>query len=259
MKNRQIVDNIGRRMNFNRAKTRNILFFCITFLFILWFPKTAQATWSITAVNPETGEVGIAGASCTYSVWGIAGVAPGKGVIVAQARSNMKAKRLGVKMLLEGANPKEVIKAITDPNFDPTFSSQQYGVAAFGFENDSRSYTGADVSDVKAEAQGYGVSVQGNILPNTNVVIEALKAFELSLKNGKMSFADSLIAALEAGAAAGGDRRCGKQKARSAFIIVANPTDDKSSPYLNLKIKTYFVNPINLLRQMYDKWKKGRQ
>lgn len=243
-------------MNFDRTKILNFLLFYLIFSFVLWFPYAAHATWSIIAVNPKTGEFGIAGASCTYSVWGIAGVAPGKGVIVAQAKSNMKAKKLGVKMLLEGASPKEVIIAITDPKFDPTFSLQQYGVAAFGFENDSRSYTGADVSDVKAEAYGYGVSVQGNILPNTKVVSEALKAFESSLKNGKKSFADSLIVALEAGAAAGGDRRCGKQKARSAFIIVANPADDKSSPYLNLKIKTYFANPINLLRQMYDKWKR---
>ncbi|NNL77050.1 MAG: DUF1028 domain-containing protein [Desulfobacterales bacterium] len=246
-------------MNFNRTKILNFLLFCLIFSFVLWFPNATHATWSITAVNPKTGEVGIAGASCTYSVWGIAGVAPGKGVIVAQAKSNMDAKRLGVKMLMGGASPKEVLKAITDPKFDPKFSVQQYGVAAFGFENESRSYTGADVSDAKAEAQGYGVSVQGNILPNTKVVIETLKAFESNLKNGQMSFADSLISALEAGAAAGGDRRCGKQKARSAFIIVANPCDDKSSPYLNLKIKTYFANPINLLRQMYDKWKKGRQ
>ena len=71
-------------MNFNRTKTLNLFLLCAAFSFVLWFPNVAQATWSITAVNPETGEVGIAGASCTYSVWGIAGVAPGKGVIAAK-------------------------------------------------------------------------------------------------------------------------------------------------------------------------------
>jgi len=95
----------------------------------------------------------------------------------------------------------------------------------------------------------------GNILPNTNVVNAALKAFASSSKNDKSSLADRLMAALEAGASAGGDRRCGKQKARSAFIIVARPTDDKNSPYLNLKIKAYFANPIKLLRHKYDDWK----
>ncbi len=182
-------------MNFNTTKTLNLLLLCFSFLFVLWFPNPAHATWSITAVNPETGEVGIAGASCTYSVWGIAGVAPGNGVIVAQAKSNKKAKRLGVKMLLEGANPEDVIKAITDPIFDPTFSIQQYGVVAFDYENDSRFFTGENVSDAKAEAQGYGVSVQGNILLDKKVVNETLKAFESSLKDGQMSFADRLLSA----------------------------------------------------------------
>lgn len=242
-------------MNFNKTKALNSLVLCVSFLFFFWFSNVAQATWPVTAVNPETGEVGIAGASCTYSVWGIAGLAPGKGVIAAQAMSNKNARRLGVKMLLEGASPTEVIEAITDSKFDPTFSTQQYGVAALGFENETRSYTGANVHDVKADTQGYGVSVQGNILPNEDVVIETMKAFVNSLKNGKLSFADCLMAALEAGAAAGGDRRCGKQKARSAFIFVANPDDNSSSPYLNLKIKTYFANPINVLRKMYDEWK----
>lgn len=234
----------------------NKLLLYVSFLFVFWFPNIVHATWSITAVNPEAGEVGIAGASCTYSVWGIAGIVPGKGVIAAQAMSNKNAKMLGVKMLLKGASPTEIIEAITDPKFDPTASTQQYGVVAIGFENETRSFTGVNVHDVKADAQGYGVSVQGNILPNKDVIIETMKAFDNSIKNGKWSFADCLMAALEAEAKAGGDRRCGKQKARSAFIFVASLDDIPSSPYLNLKAKNYFANPVKILRKMYDQWKQ---
>ncbi len=43
---------------------------------LLSLPRLAMATWSITAVNPKTREVGIAGASCTDFVFGIAGIAP---------------------------------------------------------------------------------------------------------------------------------------------------------------------------------------
>ena len=39
------------------------------------------ATWSILAVDPETSQVGIAGATCGPMVWGIAGIAPGHGVV----------------------------------------------------------------------------------------------------------------------------------------------------------------------------------
>jgi uncharacterized Ntn-hydrolase superfamily protein len=231
----------------------------ISVLFFLLFQNFAFATWSITAVDPKTGEVGIAGASCTDSVYGIAGVAPGKGVIVAQAASNMQAKRKGVEMLLTGHSPKEVIDAIINPKFDPSFAIQQYGVVALGFENESMAYTGTDVSDMKADAQSHGVSVQGNILPNTKVVSETLNAYESCSKNGKMNLADCLMAALEAGAAADGDRRCGTKKAHSAFVVVARLTDGMKSFYLYIKIpgwKTFGRNPVKLLRKKYDNWKR---
>jgi uncharacterized Ntn-hydrolase superfamily protein len=224
---------------------------------LLLLPNPALATWSITAVDPKTREVGIAGASCTDFVFGIAGVAPGKGVIVAQAMSNMAAKRLGVRMLLEGASPRAVITAITDPDFDPNFSVQQYGVAALGFESKSATYTGADTDGWKGAAQGYGVSVQGNILTDAKVVSGALAAFEAASENGRASLADRLMAALEAGAGSGGDSRCGAQKARSAFIIVAKPTDDVNAPYLRINIpgqEEGGANPVRLLRNKYDTW-----
>ena len=48
-------------------------------------PGSASATWSIVAVDPETREVGIAVASCIGGVEVTAGIAPGKGVVTAQA------------------------------------------------------------------------------------------------------------------------------------------------------------------------------
>lgn len=48
-------------------------------LFLLAQARLARATWSVTAVDSKTKEVGIAGASCTDFVYGIAGVAPGRG------------------------------------------------------------------------------------------------------------------------------------------------------------------------------------
>lgn len=233
----------------------------IALLFILLLsPAVSNATWSIVAVDSKTKEVGIAGASCTDFVFGIAGVAPGKGVIVAQAMSNMSAKRLGIKMLLEGASPQEVIAAITKPDFDPNFDLQQYGVAALGFNGRTATYTGENTDGWKGFAQGYNVSVQGNILTDAEVVSNALSAFEAATKNPEMSLADRLMAALEAGAAKGGDRRCGSQKARSAFIIVARPEDDAKSPYLRINIpgqEEGGANPIKLLRREYDRWRRS--
>lgn len=219
-----------------------------------------MATWSITAVDPKTKEVGIVGASCTDFVYGIAGVAPGKGVIVAQALSNMRAKSLGEKMLLQGASPQEVLAAITDPAFDPDFSAQQYGIVALGFEDKSATYTGTGTPGWKGDLRGFGVSVQGNILTDKNVVSNALKAFQKAAKNAKMNLADRLMAALEAGTkGSGGDRRCGEQRARSAFIVVESPTPNGTTPYLLINITGQQAgddNPVTLLRRKYDEWRR---
>lgn len=234
----------------------------ISLLFVLLLsPASSKATWSIVAVDSKTKEVGIAGASCTDFVFGIAGVAPGKGVIVAQAMSNMAAKRLGTKMLLEGASPQEVVTAITKPDFDPNFDLQQYGVAALGYAGRTAAYTGEHTDGWKGFAQGYNVSVQGNILTNAEVVGSALSAFEAAARNPNMNLADRLMAALEAGAAKGGDRRCGSQKARSAFIIVAGPEDEAKTPYLRINIpgqEEGGANPVKLLREEYDRWRRSK-
>lgn len=224
--------------------------------------RHAAATWSITAVDPKTKQVGIAGASCTNFVYGIAGVAPGKGVIAAQAMSNMEAKSLGMKMLLEGASPQKVLAAITDPAFDSDFSEQQYGIVALGFEDKPATYTGADTADWKGDLRGYGVSVQGNILTDAQVVRNALAAFEAAAKDQKTSLADRLVAALEAGTkGGGGDRRCGEQRARSAFVVVESPTPNGKTPYLLINVtgrEAGSANPVELLRKKYDEWRRRR-
>jgi hypothetical protein len=60
----------------------------------------AKATWSVIVIDPNTKEIGIAGASCTYSVYGIGGIVPGKGAVVVQAMSNKLARNKGLQMML---------------------------------------------------------------------------------------------------------------------------------------------------------------
>ena len=60
-------------------------------LFALLTAGDAAATWSIVAIDPATREVGIAGASCIAGAQEIAGLAPGRGAIAAQAMANFGA------------------------------------------------------------------------------------------------------------------------------------------------------------------------
>ena len=63
--------------------------------------------------------------------------------------------------------------------------------------------------------------------------------------------------ALLAGSEAGGDKRCGEQKASSAFITVMRPGDDPKKPHLNLVISGIGKggnNAVNVLEDRYRKW-----
>jgi uncharacterized Ntn-hydrolase superfamily protein len=166
-------------------------------------PADAGATWSIVAVDPATREVGVAGASCVGNTQMIAGLAPGRGAIAAQAMGNLAGRDRGVEMLAGGASPREVIAAIASARFDSlagvdTSRLRQYGVAALGFENAPAAYTGSWTSDWSGHDLAPNVSVQGNLLVGPAVVARALAAFTAAPLAGAGRLADRLLRALEA-------------------------------------------------------------
>ena len=198
------------------------------------------------------GEVGSAGASCTGYVAGIVGIAPGHGVIVAQARSNSHARKRGVQMLLDGKSPQSIVDAVANGEFDDYFQEQQYGVAALGFADAPAVFTGDNTHDWQGHATAQGVAVQGNILTGPEVVEATLAAFEASRS---LPLADRLLAALEAGGEAGGDSRCGDQDALSAYLAVAKPDDPPNDPYVKFIVpvqKRGGDNPVRVLRALFQ-------
>lgn len=222
-----------------------------TLLFLL--PNAAAATWSIVAVDVATGEVGSAGASCTGFVAGIVGVVPGHGVIVAQARSNGNAREEGVRMLRSGADPETIIAAVANSTFDPNFEEQQYGVAALGSSRKSASFTGASTHAWQGHELADGVAMQGNILTGPEVVSATLEAFQ---RNRSVPLAERLLLALEAGASAGGDNRCGEQRALSSYLVVSRPDDAEASYYLTIVVpgqRPGGRNAVQVLRERYDR------
>ena len=89
----------------------------------------------------------------------------------------------------------------------------------------SGSTPAAQCVDWGGAVAGEGFSVAGNMLANERVIQETAQAFQESQK----AFAERLIAALEAGEAAGGDKR-GKQ---SAALLICSTED---YPELNLRV-----------------------
>lgn len=255
-------------------------------LTLLAAPGLAWATWSIVAVDPVTREVGVAGASCTPYSDRIAGLVPGRGALVAQGSTNAAARDLALGQLRAGAPAARILATITRRQYDPNgFMSgldyRQYGVATLDGPS-TANFTGARAFAWAGAARGPDVSVQGNILRSPRVVAAARAAFDAPPGAAAPRLADRLMAALEAGARQGGDRRCARElPALSAFIKVAGPGDPPDRPGLDLvarapNAKKYGTvglfwrlwvrpeaadgrpSPVAALRQAYDRRRAAR-
>jgi uncharacterized Ntn-hydrolase superfamily protein len=167
------------------------------------------STFSIVAADPATGEVGVAVQSKYFAVgnvvpWAKAGV----GAVATQAAGIAGYGPHLLALLEEGLAPAEAIeRALAD---DPARETRQLGVVTAAGE--AASFTGAECNAWAGHETGPGFAVQGNILAGEEVVRGMARAFRET--PGKL--AERLVAALEAGQAAGGDKR-GQQ---SAAVLV---------------------------------------
>lgn len=228
----------------------------ITLILVFIANTHVFATWSIIIIDQKTKEIGIAGASCTHNCYGIGEILPGKGAIIVQAMSNNQAREKGMEMIRSGNSPQEIIKVLREPLYDP--ERQQYAIVSFRHFDFPATYTGRSTHDFGGTITGPGFSVQGNTLTGENVLKEIYEAVLRGQRDG-LPIDKILMLALEAGARAGGDKRCGEQTATSAFITVARPGDRK--PYLNLQIfgqRKGGPNAVSVLSSKYDKWIEKR-
>lgn len=175
------------------------------------------ATFSILGYDPETGEVGGAVQSRVFSVGnGVLWAEANVGVVATQAVVDVSYGPQGLELLEQGLAPAEVVEAIlrNDPNPQPerwTIEGRQFSV--MDARGNVATHTGPRASDWAGHRIGTHVSAQGNILAGPAVVEDMVAAFEAT--EGHLSY--RLLAALEAGQAAGGDTR-GMQSA--AMLIV---------------------------------------
>jgi uncharacterized Ntn-hydrolase superfamily protein len=224
----------------------------ITLLLLLTtlFSNHCYATWSIIAVDRKTGEIGIVGASCTFDVSGIASIVPGKGAIVVQAGSSYFARMKGVELMNNGATLEEILEAMMNDEFQP--ERQQYGLILLDSNTKPLVYSGSEIHQWNGEKLGDDFSVMGNTLPGEQVILNAYKAFD---ENRDKTLAERLMLALKAGEQAGGDKRCGTQYARSAFIMVYKPEDGAILELAIQGIEKGGKPAVTLLNEQFNFWR----
>jgi uncharacterized Ntn-hydrolase superfamily protein len=215
---------------------------------------TAEDTFSIVAVDPATGQVGSAGASCIAGSIIISDVHPGVGAIHTQSWWNAQNQNNARQRMNEGYSPQEIIDWLVanDAQNNPTI--RQYGVVDLIDGGRSAGYSGINCSDYKGHNLAPTYAIAGNILLGQ----EILDDMEAGFVDTPGSLADKLMAALQGANVPGADTRClsdGKP-AISAFIRVARPHDEPGGYYLDLNVNNTAPaqNPIDMLQVLYDEW-----
>jgi uncharacterized Ntn-hydrolase superfamily protein len=214
----------------------------------IWQPV---ATFSVLGYDPDTGEVGGAVQSRVFCVgngvlWGEANI----GVVATQAIVDVSYGPQALELLRKNIPPAEVVKQVWEADPDPrperwTKHGRQFAV--MNAKGEYAAFTGPKASEWAGHQGGKYVTAQGNILTGEAVVGDMVTAFETT--EGHLAL--RLLAALEAGQAAGGDKR-GMQSA--AMLIVK----EKGGVWLNNDVVLRLQvddnpEPIKELRRLVEK------
>jgi uncharacterized Ntn-hydrolase superfamily protein len=261
--------------------------------FLLGGAMPAGATWSVMALDRNSGTIVVASAACTAQR-GLAAmrakglmdieaiVVPGRAVAVSQAdfdqtRDNQK---LIYAELAKGTDPERILESLIRQ--DPAVAMRQ--VAILDMEGRHVGFSGPATAAVSLHDQGQvpgtGIwySIQGDAFPNAEAVPAAVQA----LTEYKQDLAERVMAAMEAADAKGGDRRCSCQSeprvsavcetrtAQVAYMLRAEKADANSelsdpgryAMYINVTDEDIKpaenANPVKTLRLRYEEWKRTR-
>jgi uncharacterized Ntn-hydrolase superfamily protein len=194
-------------------------------------------TWSIVARDPAGDAWGVAVASRFFAVGSLCPhVRPGAGALSTQALINPTYGPRGLEMAAQGMPAADVIRELLAG--DEGRAARQ--IHMLDVQGRVAAHTGADCIGWCGHRGGENLSVAGNMLTGPEVVDAT---FETFMKATDQPFAERLLAAMQAGEAAGGDKR-GKQ---SACLVIHTGED---YPNLSLRADDH-ADPLAELRRLY--------
>ena len=198
-------------------------------------------TWSIAAHDPKTGAFAVAvatkafavGASCPF-------VRAGVGAVSTQSMTNRYLGPAILDGMARGLPPAAAIEGALAGD-EGRGLRQVHAVDRFGR---AAAWTGGNCVEWCGSVSAGGISVAGNMLAGAPTIQETLRVWNI---HDDLPMPERLMAAMEAGEAAGGDRR-GRQSA--AMVLVT--TED--FPDLNLRVDDHAA-PLVELRRLLDLWR----
>jgi len=160
-----------------------------------------------------------------------------------------------LEFLRQGARPGDIIKRVLDQDPDPLpdrWTKQGRQFAVMNLKGEYAAYTGPKATEWAGHKGGKYATAQGNILAGPKVVDNMIENFE----NTTGHLSQRLVAALEGGQAAGGDKR-GQQSA--ALIIVRKGCGVwlNNDTELRLQVDDN-PEPIKELKRLVEMWNQRR-
>jgi uncharacterized Ntn-hydrolase superfamily protein len=204
------------------------------------------ATFSCVGFDPETGDLGVIVQSKFFAVgsvvpWARADV----GAVASQAFGNTSFGPRGLDLLAEGKSPDEALTALLAA--DSLRERRQVGIV--DAKGRSATYTGKQCMPWAGGISGPDFAAQGNILVGEATV----QAMSAAFQSTKGMLGDRLMAAIEAGQAAGGDSR-GMQSAAILIVRKGGGYGGNNDRYCDLRVDDA-TDPIAELHRIYNIWK----
>jgi uncharacterized Ntn-hydrolase superfamily protein len=219
-------------------------------------PFPPVATFSILGYDPGTGEVGGAVQSRVFSVGnGVLWAEADAGVATTQAIVDVSYGPKSLALLRAGMTPSAIIRAVLDSDPDPRpadWTKEGRQLAVMDAKGNYAAYTGPKATPWAGNKGGTYCTAQGNILAGEEVVNGMVGAFEKA--SGHLSL--RLMAALDGGQAAGGDKR-GMQSAAMVIVKKNGGVWLNNDVVLRLQVDDS-PEPLNELRRVVEKWNAGR-
>ncbi|MEO1493552.1 MAG: DUF1028 domain-containing protein [Pseudomonadota bacterium] len=195
-------------------------------------------TYSILAHDADQGLFGLAVASKFFAVGAICPWSGGPhGAAMSQALPNPELGHRALGLLAEGHRAADIVPMLH--GMDAGIDQRQFHV--IDAHGGAAAHTGANCVDWCGHKTAHGVSVAGNMLAGPAVVADTLTCWH---DRSDLPIVERLIAAMQAGEDAGGDKR-GRQ---SIAIRVQGP---EVFPRLDLRVDDH-ADPIPEVRRLYS-------
>ena len=194
-------------------------------------------TWSILARDPESGLYGLAVASRFFAVGALCPWSGGPhGAAMSQALPNPELGARALMLLAQGHRAQAVVEMLG--GMDRGIEQRQLHV--IDADGGTAARTGADCVAWCGHLTEDGVSVAGNMLAGPRVIAATLAAYQAG---AHLPIVERLLAAMQAGEDAGGDKR-GKQ---AAALRIQGP---ECYARLDLRADDH-ADPLAELRRLY--------